>query len=101
MTRDQFIQFAKNFYEDGLLIMEKKNHDYSSVDNPFQNFEIQAAVSGVPVAKTFLMAMGIKIARLRELTEDGKEAAVDESIRDTLLDMANYSCLMAGYLESQ
>lgn len=102
MTRKAFLQFANSFYKEGLDIMEKKNHDYSSENNPFQNFEIQAMVSGVPTSKTFLIAIGIKIARLRELTNEGKEAkVVDESIKDSILDLANYACLMAGYLESK
>lgn len=101
MNRKQFLKFAEDFYDRGLALMEKKSHDYSSDENPFQNFEIQSVIAGVSIEKTFLMSMGIKIARLRELTEPDKIALVNESLEDTLLDFCNYASLMAGYLHTR
>ncbi|MHA1400167.1 MAG: nucleotide modification associated domain-containing protein [Candidatus Heimdallarchaeaceae archaeon] len=101
MTRKQFLDFAKSFYDDAHSLMEKKNHDYSRIDNPFSNFEIQAFIAGVSEEKTFMMALGTKIARLQELVEKPENARVSESLTDTLADLCNYSVLLAGYLESK
>jgi hypothetical protein len=77
-------------------LLERKNHDYAQDANPFSNFEHAAAVAGVPVETVFLVMIGVKIARLIELTSSGKTPN-NESIRDTRIDLANYATLNAAY----
>lgn len=101
MNREQFLKFAEDMYADCLAIMKKKNHDYSQEGNPFSNFELQGFVSGVIPERTFLMALGTKMARLRELVGREDKAKVDESLDDTIKDMINYACLLAGYIKSK
>jgi hypothetical protein len=75
-----------------------KNADYASDGNPFSNFE-EAAVFAegfTGVDAVFAVLIGIKAARLRELTRSGKQPN-HESINDTRRDMAMYQTLWAAY----
>lgn len=42
-----------------------------------------------------------KISRINSFTQQGVCNVKDESIEDTLIDLANYSILMAGYIKSK
>ena len=89
---------AKEFYDDCLSTLLKKANDYASENDCFSNFKFIAQVCKVPIEKTFLQFLAVKIARLSELVGEMKEAK-NESIEDTLKDLANYSCLMAIYMK--
>ncbi len=75
---------------------DKKNNDYASSGNPYSNFEQAAAFAGCSVDTVFAVLIGIKEARLRELTASGKTPN-NESIQDTRLDAAVYAALRASY----
>lgn len=68
-----------------------KNHDYgNSFDNSLDKFGLIAAI----------VRMGDKMNRLESLTK--KEAMVkDESVEDTLLDLANYAIMTVMWLNNQ
>lgn len=89
---------AKEFYDACLSTLLKKANDYASNTDCFSNFKFIAQVCKVPIEKTFLQFLAVKIARLSELVGEMKEAK-NESIEDTLKDLANYSCLMAIYMK--
>ena len=42
-----------------------------------------------------------KMKRISSFVHQGELQVKDESVKDTLQDLANYCCLMAGYIESQ
>jgi propanediol dehydratase large subunit len=42
-----------------------------------------------------------KMKRIGSFVENGELMVKDESVLDTLQDLANYSCLMAGYILSE
>ncbi|HAQ52053.1 MAG TPA: hypothetical protein DCR12_04750 [Lachnospiraceae bacterium] len=68
----------------------KKNHDYgNSFDKSIDKFGLTAAV----------VRMNDKMERLNSLLH--KDAKVDESIRDTVMDLANYCIMTAMYLDSK
>jgi hypothetical protein len=77
---------------------EAKNHDYANDGNPYSNFEqaaeVAAGFSGVDAV--FAVLIGVKLARLRELTAAGKTPN-NESIADTRKDLAMYAALWATY----
>jgi hypothetical protein len=77
---------------------ESKNSDYAQSENPFSNFEEAAAVAEgfTGVDAVFASLIGVKLARLRELTRSGKKPN-NESIADTRRDLAMYSTLWAAY----
>lgn len=74
----------------------KKKADYSSKHNRWSNFETAAQLSGVTVHQTFEVLIGIKQARLVELSQPGR-VCYNEPIEDTLLDRAVYSVLAYAY----
>lgn len=78
--------------------MERKNADYSGYSNhPYANFTAVARL-GVDPVHGFLTRMMDKICRIRTLAQ--QEAKVtDESLKDTISDLANYAMLLAGYLK--
>lgn len=68
----------------------KKNHDYgNSFDKSIDKFGLTAAV----------VRMNDKMERLNSLLN--KDAKVDESIRDTVMDLANYCIMTAMYLDNK
>ena len=68
----------------------KKNHDYgNSFDKSIDKFGLTAAV----------VRMSDKMERLNSLLN--KDAKVDESIRDTVMDLANYCIMTAMYLDNK
>ena len=99
MLRVKFIESIKNTYAKGVELIERKNHDYAGVDNPFKNFE-SALVVGIPVDQAILVRVLDKLSRVSNLL--GKEAEVkDEAIEDTLLDAINYLAILKAYLEDK
>jgi len=77
---------------------ESKNADYASDSDPYSNFRQAASVangfSGVDAV--FATLIGIKLARLRELTSSGKRPN-NESVQDTRTDLAMYAALWASF----
>jgi hypothetical protein len=77
---------------------DKKNADYASDANPYSNFEeaaqVAAGFSGVDAV--FASLIGVKLARLRELTR-AQKTPNHESIQDTRTDLAMYAALWASY----
>lgn len=71
---------------------ERKNHDYGN------SFEVSMNEEGLAAAR---IRLGDKWLRFKQLSK-GKEALVkDESIRDTLLDMANYCIMTVMWMDNQ
>ena len=64
----------------------RKNHDYG--DSFHQTF-------------TPRIRLGDKLARFKSLTKSGVQEVKDESIRDTLIDLANYAIMTVLELDDQ
>ena len=87
-------------YESNMAISRAKNSDYANASDPFNNFTLSAAMSKVPVERGLLVRMSDKFARISELL-DRPAAVTDESILDTLSDLANYSMILRMWLEQK
>jgi hypothetical protein len=76
---------------------DKKNHDYASDGDPFSNFKFAALVADGFRGKdaVYAVLIGVKLARLKELTANGKKPN-NESIDDTRRDLAMYATLWAA-----
>jgi len=103
MTRKQYLEFHKKVCEEMVRITEMKNHDYAgSGDDPFKNFrQIGALIENIGadvVAVGFLTRMSDKFSRIGSYVSKGELKVKDESVTDSLLDLANYCILFAGYL---
>lgn len=74
-----------------LDIFKKKNHDYGN------SFELSLDEEGLAAAR---IRMGDKWNRFKTLTKNGSNIEVsDESLKDTLLDMANYAIITLIWMD--
>jgi len=86
---------SEKFYE--LLdkmkeIHDIKRHDYASPEDVFKNFRT-SELAGIPAWKGVALRIGDKFSRLMSFCKQGELKVVDESIGDTLIDMANYAII--------
>jgi len=103
MTSTEFIEYHKKVVLKMNDIVKQKNHDYTGGDNcdAFANF---VSVEQIGIASTeqgFLTRMMDKMMRINTFVKQGQLKVKDESVKDTLMDLANYSILMMGYIESK
>jgi hypothetical protein len=96
MKNPKFDSLLKKMSE----IHDKKNSDYANDSNPYSNFEFASSFSQVPLYKVYLVLIGVKVARLHELLGKDKQPK-NESIDDTLLDLATYTAIMSSQLISE
>lgn len=102
MNKQEFIAYHRQAVERMHDIMLRKNRDYTGdSQDPFANFTLVEAARVCKAETGFLVRMTDKMSRIATLLDGRKAAVTDESIKDTLLDLANYSILLAGYLESK
>ncbi len=95
--KKEYFDGVKQIFDDALKILKAKSHDYSGDTNPFKNFEISSAVSGVDVPTTILIRLSDKLSRIGTLLHN--DAMVDdEKIEDTIKDAINYLAILLMYL---
>lgn len=101
MNRQEYFVFAKLFFKQCIDIGKKKNSDYcSDSSNPFANFEASQTL-GIPTEIGLMTRMMDKMMRVASFMQMGTLQVQDESVQDTLLDLANYSCYLAAYIKSK
>ena len=102
MTKTEYIEFHRLMCDKMIEITKKKNSDYCAGEDPFGNFRQIGGMVNIPsvVEVGFLTRMSDKMSRIGSFITNGTLEVKDESAFDTLLDLANYSILFAGYLES-
>jgi len=84
-------------FDQVLATVKKKNHDYSGVTDPYENFRT-AELVGVEVQKAILVRALDKISRMGHLLDD--EAHVtEESFTDTGQDLIGYIALLLALRE--
>ena len=88
---DKIEQF-KNLTKEMQELCERKNKDYGNSAN--DTYKKYGMVS-------YLVRMEDKINRIRNLVLKGDQQVKDESIRDTLIDLANYSLLAIIDMENE
>jgi len=76
----------RNVQDEALELFKKKNTDYGDA---FANY----GAIGV------LVRMGDKISRLQHITNKGITLVDDEALRDTLIDLHNYSAMAVMLLD--
>lgn len=86
-----------------VAVARAKNADYAGASSdPFGNFARVEDLGIATVEQGFLTRMTDKLCRIASLARPGVEAQVkDEAIEDTLLDLANYSLLLAAWLAAK
>lgn len=80
----------------------QKNADYTG-DNPdaFWNFMLGEHMGVGTTEQGFLFRMTDKMSRIIGIVRTGVTKVKDETIEDTLIDLANYCLLMAGYISDK
>jgi hypothetical protein len=90
-------QYSTNPAFDSLLrrmgaIHDAKRQDYAGNDNPLGNFDA-AQMLGISPMMGIMVRMTDKFTRACNLAKRGHQHVKDESLEDTLLDLANYAVL--------
>lgn len=102
MNKEEFFQFLEKTYAGCVATSRKKNADYAGDSDPFGNFRLVEMLGICSVETGILVRMTDKMARISNLLKEGVTTQVkDESVDDTLIDLANYSIILAAYRESK
>lgn len=76
----------------------KKNFDYAPTEEPLANFRMCERL-GVPAWKGVLVRMSDKWSRIQQLS--GGKSPKNESLRDSLIDLAVYALIDVLLIEEQ
>lgn len=102
MKKDAFLLYHESMCKRMIDTVKAKNADYTAnADDPFSNFssvEIQDICS---TEVGFLVRLNDKYSRIKSFVKKGVLLVNDESVEDTLIDLANYCILMASYIKSK
>lgn len=104
MTKKGYMELHKALCEKMMEITARKNADYAgSGDDPFANFrQIGHLIQSPNIVEIgFLTRMSDKLSRVGSFISNGELKVKDESVEDTLLDLANYCILFIGYLKAR
>lgn len=102
MTKQEYMKFHKEMCDKMVAITESKNQDYTGItQDPFANFRACEHMGVASTCQGFLTRMLDKIARVNSFAQRGTLSVKTESVLDTLMDLANYSILMAGFIKSE
>lgn len=76
-------------------VADAKAHDYADPEDLFSNFTNVGRALGLSPDRVFHLHIAVKYERMRQLMTKGE--AKNESLEDTILDMANYAALWLAY----
>lgn len=100
MDQQEFLDYIEKFCNDCYSTIQAKNTDYSGVDDPLANLT-SVKQFGIKPDYAFLIRMSDKLSRLGNGIKAGSYHVSDETMQDTLKDLAGYCALYSAYLESQ
>lgn len=102
MTKDEYMSFHAECCQKMMAVTKAKNADYTGTSlDPFANFSRVEQVGICSTEQGFLTRMFDKFSRITSFVQKGVLLVKDESVEDTLIDLANYCILMAGYIRSK
>lgn len=85
--------------EEMRALHQRKNEDYAREDDPLSNFRFAAWLAegfADPLDRTFATLLGVKLARIQQLTCPGAGAPNFESLADSFRDLATYAAIWAA-----
>lgn len=103
MTKEEYMKFHADCCQKMIDVTKAKNADYTGgSSDPFANFrQVGNFVQSPGVVEIgFFTRMSDKFSRIGSFITKGVLMVKDESIEDTLIDLANYCILFAGYIRS-
>ena len=86
---------SERFYElleNMKAVHDAKRHDYASTEDVFANFR-HCEIAGIPAWKGVAVRISDKFSRIMGFARKERLEVKDESIKDTLVDMANYALI--------
>jgi hypothetical protein len=104
MNPQELLEFMQHFFGRNIEIMKVKSADYSAQStDALGNFKAIDNMAGFPesVPIGFITRMMDKMMRITSFVKNGTLLVSDESVEDTLSDLANYAGLFAAWLASQ
>lgn len=102
MTKKEYMKFHQDKCQQMIEITKAKNADYTgSGDDPFKNFKAVGFYGEEWILVGFFTRMSDKFGRLASFIQKGVLLVKDESVEDSLLDLANYCILLCGYIKSE
>jgi hypothetical protein len=100
-TREDLFKLHETISKEALELMKKKNNDYASGADPFMNFR-RAEYLGFATAELgVLIRMTDKMSRISTYLNQGKLSLSNESVYDAIVDIVNYSVILAGLLKDK
>jgi len=96
MKAEQFDKLFTDLFKTRLDLIQCKRNDYAGEGNVFSNFEDTSKQMNMTLDQVFLFWITIKKQRLANLLLSCKTPK-NESLEDTLVDLANYCDLFAIY----
>jgi len=102
MNNNEFITYHGDCCDKMHATVIAKNTDYSSDEtDAFSNFKTTEML-GISTAESNIMNQILnKLNRTNAFVKRGVLLVADEKIEDTLLDLANYAILLAGYIKAK
>lgn len=106
MNQQALFDFHQEICRQAFEICKAKNHDYTADaggdgEDPFANFTRVEKMGVTTTEQGFLVRMVDKMSRLSTHASLKKLEVGDETVKDTLLDLINYTILLAAYLEQK
>lgn len=104
MNKEKLLSYTKNAFQEMQSLLERKNADYAGQhqegpeQNAFANFLLVEQMGLCRAEVGMLTRMSDKMARITKFIQKGEYAVKDESIKDTLRDLANYSVLLEALI---
>lgn len=100
MLDEQKPDYTRQAMDAMSVVLSDKRQDYArGSEDPFINFKETAEITGSTPIKVALTMAAVKLSRLNHLLDSTEP--VNESVGDSLLDLANYAALaLAMYLEA-
>lgn len=97
MNQNEFLANFKRLQDKALSIVGEKNAAYSRFDDAFSNFKRGRR----PISEKVWSRMEDKISRIENLLFENADASSDESLKDSLIDLANYALILLIALENE
>lgn len=93
MNREEQEEFLENMFVEMRSVILSKGNDYAN-DDRLSNFKLAGTICGLTTEQNCLSLIATKVARLGVLFNSNSEPSF-ESVEDSILDLANYSTLLA------
>lgn len=99
-NKSKYFDLQEEIFQECKDIGKKKNSDYAEDNDPYKNFR-KCETIGVSTEKGILVRMLDKISRIDNYIDNGELKVKDESIKDTIIDIINYSTLLYGVIKER